>query len=115
MSTTMKSPSATARIRAKNQVTLPQAVCDTLQVAEGEFLTFSMVTHTSTMKVEAGTLIVSPQRLAPHLWSEEDWRKKEEEADADIAAGRVHGPFKTPKQALRAMKKDLSTKKKRKR
>lgn len=111
MSTTMKSPSATARIRAKNQVTLPQVVCDTLQVAEGEFLTFSMVTRTSTVKVEAGTLIVSPQRLAPHPWSEEDWQRREDEADADIAGGRVVGPFKTPKQALRAMKKAPSSKK----
>lgn len=113
MSMTNKSSTATARIRSKNQITLPQDVCNVLGVSEGEYLAFSTVVETKSVKVEAGTILVRPMRLTS-AWSEEEWKRREAEADEDIKHGRLTGPYKTPKQALRALDRSVASRKKHK-
>jgi hypothetical protein len=39
-----------------------------------------------------------------YSWTDEEWSIKEEEADADIKAGRVAGPFKTMQQLIASLK-----------
>ena len=38
------------------------------------------------------------------FWSAE-WQEKEKEADADIANGRVHGPYKSVRDFMRGLKR----------
>jgi antitoxin PrlF len=93
----------TARVRTKNQVTLPQAICEAAGLTEGEYLSFSVAEKRKM--VPPGSIIVQPQQLANRPWTKAEWKAKEAEADADIKAGRVSGPFDTVEDTLKALKK----------
>lgn len=53
-----------------------------------------------------GVFLVPPRRIPRdqrYFWTEE-WQAKEREADEDLAAGRVRGPFSTADEATAALR-----------
>lgn len=92
----------TARIRAKNQITLPQAVCDAAGLSEGEFLALT-VTSKRTM-VEPGSIVLAPRQLTEKVWTKAEWAEAEAQADADIKAGRVSKQHKGAGAAIKALR-----------
>jgi hypothetical protein len=94
---------ATARIRAKNQITLPQVICDAAKVSEGAFVTFTVANKQTV--VPPGSIVLSPQLLSGRPWTAEDWEKAEAEADDDIKAGRVSRRYKGAKAAIKALRR----------
>ena len=90
------------RVGARHQVTIPSRVAKKLRIEEGSFLEVSE---------KDGCVIFSPQMVVPRedawFWSPE-WQKMEREADEDILAGRISGPYTTGAglaKALSALKK----------
>ena len=79
---------------AHREVRLPAKVARRLRLRKGAELDLH-VTHDGVYLVRAGRL-PKDQR---YFWTPE-WQAKEREADADIAAGRVHGPFATAGAAI---------------
>ena len=73
-----------AQLRRKNQVTLPGEVRELLGLNEGEDMAFY---------VQDGKVVVERLKVVPPdqswFWTER-WQKMEQEAQADINAGRVH-------------------------
>ena len=92
-----------ARLRPKNQITLPQAVCEAAKMSEGEFVTFTVARKRTV--VPPGSIIMSPQQLQARPWTEEDWEKAEDEADAEIKAGKLSRHHKGAKAVIRALRR----------
>ncbi|MEU8077496.1 AbrB/MazE/SpoVT family DNA-binding domain-containing protein [Catellatospora citrea] len=72
----------TATLRAKGGVTIPQAVRDQLDLAEGDQVIVS---------VRDGSIVLTPAALVPRdqeWFHSPQWQAREAEADADLAAGR---------------------------
>ena len=80
---------ATTKITRNFQVSIPKAVRDRLRLEEGDLL---------EVEERDGEIVMIPKRLIDAdqawFWSRE-WQEGEREADEDIKAGRVSGPFKT--------------------
>lgn len=76
-----------ARIGPKHQITIPDEVFKRLQLKPGDLL---------EIEVRDSTLVAIPQAVIPRdqawFWTKE-WQEKEREADEDLAAGRISGPF----------------------
>lgn len=92
MNTTTIEP--TVRIGPKHQITIPAEVFKKLQLREGDFLG-AIVKDTE--------IVLKPKRLISRdqewFWTKE-WQKKEKEADEDIKAGRLSGPFTNAKDLI---------------
>lgn len=84
----------TARIRHKNQVTLPQKLVDRTALAEGDYLTFELVAEPKM--VEAGAIVLRPQRLSAKPAS------ATEEAESEEG-----GTFPGVRSAIEALKKSV--------
>lgn len=82
------------RIGPKHQVTIPAQVIQKLQLKAGDFL---------AAKVRNNEIVLMPKKLIPKdqewFWTKE-WQKKEIEADEDIRAGRLSGPFTNTKDLI---------------
>lgn len=80
-----------AIVRKRSQVTIPSSVVASFGLHEGTAVDF----------VERdGELVLKPKLTidADQAWFwTEKWQKKEREADEDIKAGRLSGPFNTTK------------------
>jgi AbrB family looped-hinge helix DNA binding protein len=80
---------ALVRITRNFQVSIPKKVRDILGLQEGDFI---------EVEERDGAIVMLPKKLIDAdqawFWSPE-WQKGEREAEADIRAGRVSGPFKT--------------------
>lgn len=90
---------STVRIGPKHQVTISKGIFEALDLKVGDFL---------DARLEDGTIVLVPQKLIPKdqawFWTEE-WQKGEKEADEDIKAGRLIGPFRSVKEFKKALKK----------
>ena len=79
---------ALVRITRNFQVSIPKRVRDALGLQEGDFI---------EVEERDGAIVMLPKKLIDAdqawFWSPE-WQKAEREAEADIRAGRVSGPFK---------------------
>jgi AbrB family looped-hinge helix DNA binding protein len=88
---------ATTKITRNFQVSIPKKIRDQLRLEEGDLL---------EVEERDGEIVMVPKRLIDAdqawFWSRE-WQDGEREADGDIEAGRVSGPFKTVEE----MKKHL--------
>lgn len=79
---------AITKLTSAGQISLPREIRKKLNLSAGDFLEIEVT--------DDGRLILSPRVLIPKeeaFFHRADWRKAEQEADADIAAGRVSGPF----------------------
>jgi bifunctional DNA-binding transcriptional regulator/antitoxin component of YhaV-PrlF toxin-antitoxin module len=92
-----------AQVRSKNQITLPQKVCELTGLKEGEYVVFHVTTEMT--KVAPGSVVLSPHTLSARPWSASEWKEKEREADADIKAGRVSREYGSMEDAVGALKK----------
>lgn len=74
-----------ARLRKKGQITLPSELREVLNLEEGDDLLVSVN--------KKGQVIIERQQMIPPeqawFWTER-WQKMEQEAQADIDAGRTH-------------------------
>ena len=90
---------STVRIGPKHQITITKDIFEALGLRVGDFL---------DARLEDGTILLVPQKLIPKdqawFWTEE-WQKGEKEADEDIRAGRLIGPFDSVKDLKKALKK----------
>lgn len=89
----------TIHIGAKHQVTLPKEIVRKAKLSQGDAL---------EVVCRGDEIILRPQIHIPrdqaYFWSKE-WQAGEREAEEDIRAGRVHGPFRTVKEMKRVLRK----------
>lgn len=89
-----------AKLTSAGQISLPAEIRKRLRLSPGDFLQIEVTPD--------GRLLLSPKVLVPKdeaFFHEPGWREAEREAAADIAAGRVHGPFETAKELGDSLKK----------
>jgi AbrB family looped-hinge helix DNA binding protein len=83
----------TVKLGASRQIVIPKKLYDELGLAAGDYLEVELY--------EGGRLIVTPKDLVDRH-PEIDTRLRE--AEEDVTAGRVHGPFKTATEAVKALR-----------
>ena len=86
------------RISSQKQITIPAKLFRKLKLDIGDHV---------GMSEEDGHLILTPYKLIPkdQAWfCTKEWQKMEQEADEDIARGRVSGPFTTAKGFMKDLK-----------
>lgn len=75
------------KISPKKQITIPRELFDRLDLGVGDYL---------EANIKAGKIVLTPKKLVPKnqawFWSKE-WQEREKEADDDIKASRITGPF----------------------
>jgi AbrB family looped-hinge helix DNA binding protein len=88
-----RSDMPTVKLGASRQMVIPKKLYDDLGLAAGDYLEVEL--H------EGGKLLVTPKELVDKH-SEID--KRLAEAEEDIKAGRIHGPFATANEAVKALR-----------
>lgn len=76
-----------SEFRKKSQVTIPKEIVDQFNLEEGDKLEF--IPEKDGIKIRPVVTIPKSQLF---FWTER-WQKGEKEADEDIKAGRVSGPY----------------------
>lgn len=86
------------RISPKRQITIPASIFKSLELNPGDYL---------EAKTEDNKISLVPQKLIPKdqawFWTK-GWQRKEKEAESDITAGKLSGPFKSANELLSALK-----------
>lgn len=84
----------TTRLSGSGQVTIPKRIREALRLEEGTI--FRVI-------ADGEQIVLIPQSLIDQdqawFWTEE-WQEGEREAEEDIRAGRMYGPFKTAEEML---------------
>lgn len=89
------------KLTSAGQISLPAHIRKQLHLSAGDYLLIEVT--------DDGRLILSPHILIPKdetFFYRADWQAAEREVDADIAAGRVHGPFKDADELARDLTRD---------
>lgn len=86
-----------SEFRKKSQVTIPKEIVDQFNLEEGDRLEF--IPEKDGIKIRPVVTIPKSQLF---FWTER-WQNGEKEADEDIKAGRVSGPY----QDIDKLKEDL--------
>lgn len=90
---------ATVKVRSKHSVTIPQDVRKQVDLKIGDRV---------EVTAEDGRIVIRPMIEIPRdqawYWTKE-WQAKERQADEDIAAGRISGPFKTGAGLIRSLRR----------
>lgn len=85
------------RLRPSGQVTIPKKIREALHLKPGDLLHVAL---------DDGRILLIPESaIDPDqawFWTEE-WQEGEREADEDIRAGRVYGPFDTVEEMIADM------------
>ena len=96
-------PRRSVKVGLRNQVTIPGALAKKFNIRQGSIL---------EVREEAGALVFSPQIVIAQedawFWSPE-WQKMEREADEDMAAGRISGPYTSATELIEHLNKPLSS------
>ena len=87
------------KIRENFQVTIPYNLRRLMKLAVGDYVEIDLKDSNIIIKP---VKVVSPDQ---EYFYTKEWQKGEAEADKDIAAGRVVGPFKNIDDALKALTK----------
>lgn len=85
------------KVKRYCQITLPAVIRKKLNIGEGDYL---------EIEESEGNLVLKPVKVQPdqaYFFSKE-WQQGEAEADRDIAAGDVTGPFDDINDAIGALK-----------
>ena len=80
---------ALSKITRNHQVSIPKKIRDRLGLQEGDYV---------EVEERDGEIVMVPKKLidADQAWFwTPEWQASEREADEDIKAGRISGPFKT--------------------
>ena len=86
------------KITTNGSVTLPAKFRKALGLHPGDLV---------SAELRGGTIVVKPAKIVDteDAWFyTKEWQAKEAEADADIAAGRVKGPFATTEEMIKSLK-----------
>jgi len=83
----------TVKLGASRQIVIPKKLYDELGLAAGDYLEVELY--------EGGKLLVTPKELVDR---HPEIDKRLAEAEADVKAGRVRGPFKTAHEATAALR-----------
>ncbi len=90
---------STVKVRSKHSVTIPEDVRRQGHVKIGDRV---------EVTAENGRIIIRPMIEIPReqtwYWTR-GWQAKERQADEDIAAGRLSGPFRSGKALIRSLKR----------
>jgi AbrB family looped-hinge helix DNA binding protein len=83
----------TVKLGASRQIVIPKKLYDELGLAAGDYLEVELY--------EGGKLLVTPKELVDR---HPEIDKRLAEAEEDVKAGRVRGPFKTAHEATAALR-----------
>lgn len=86
-----------ARISSQKQITIPAKIYRKLKLDIGDHIGITE---------EDGQIILRPYKMIPkdQLWYwTEEWQQMEREADEDIAAGRISGPFTSGEELIKSL------------
>jgi bifunctional DNA-binding transcriptional regulator/antitoxin component of YhaV-PrlF toxin-antitoxin module len=92
------------KLRSRNQVTLPQEICDEAGAKAGDEFRVTVVRR--ARKVPAGSIVLAPEFFNTHSWTDKEWREKIREAQKSAAQGETHGPFDSAGEAVKFLKKE---------
>ena len=88
-----RSDMPTVKLGASRQMVIPKKLYDDLGLAAGDYLEVELY--------EGRKLLVTPKELVD---KHPEIDKRLAEAEEDIKAGRVHGPFATANEAVKALR-----------
>jgi AbrB family looped-hinge helix DNA binding protein len=83
----------TVKLGVSRQIVIPKKLYDELGLEAGDYLEVELY--------EGGKLLVTPKELVDR---HPEVDKRLAEAEADVHAGRVHGPFKNAQEAVKALR-----------
>ena len=86
------------KVKRNYQITIPQSLRKFFRLAVGDYV---------EVDLQDETLVIRPVKVIhpdQEYFFTKEWQEKEAEADKDIAAGRVLGPFENAEDALIALK-----------
>jgi AbrB family looped-hinge helix DNA binding protein len=86
------------KVKRNYQITIPQGLRKFFRLAVGDYV---------EVDVQDGTLVIRPVKVVhpdQEYFFTKEWQEKEAEADRDLAAGKVSGPFDNVQDALEALK-----------
>jgi AbrB family looped-hinge helix DNA binding protein len=89
------------KISTKGQVSIPKEVRKSLNLKPGDEVDFR-VEGNCAMLIPVKTIKIPRDQV--WFWTKE-WQEKEREAEEDIKAGRVYGPFSSSKEMKRHFEK----------
>jgi AbrB family looped-hinge helix DNA binding protein len=95
-----RSDMPTVKLGASRQMVIPKKLYDDLGLAAGDYLEVELY--------EGRKLLVTPKELVD---KHPEIDKRLAEAEEDIKAGRVHGPFKSAHEAVKALRSGTRHKK----
>ena len=86
------------KVSRNNQITLPRNLRERLHIKAGEYL---------EVEEQDGKVILQPVKVVPSTQAyfyTEEWQVGEADADKDIAAGNLSGPFDNADDAVKSLK-----------
>ena len=86
------------KIRKNFQMTIPQSLRKLVRFKVGDYV---------EVEVQEDALVIKPVKVihpGQEYFYTQEWQEKEAQADRDLAAGDVSGPFETVEDALKALK-----------
>ena len=86
------------KVKKNYQITIPQNLRRMIRLAVGDYVEVDLQ---DDMLVIRPVKVIHPDQ---EYFFTKEWQEKEAEADRDIAAGKMAGPFETPEDALKALK-----------
>jgi AbrB family looped-hinge helix DNA binding protein len=93
-------PRNKTRVSTKHQVTIPKDVRDELHIKEGDVFQVADARSLLTKLPKGAVVLIPEKRRKPRMETDAEWNAKEAEADEDIAAGRVSGPFHSGEELI---------------
>ncbi len=86
------------RVKRNYQITIPHNLRKLIRLAIGDYV---------EVDIQGENLVIRPVKVIhpdQEYFFTKEWQEKEAEADKDIAAGKLAGPFENAKDALKALK-----------
>ncbi len=86
------------RVKRNYQITIPQSLRKFLRLDVGDYL---------EVEIQDEKLVIRQVKLVhpdQEYFFTKEWQEKEAEADQDLSAGKVAGPFENLKDSLNALK-----------
>jgi AbrB family looped-hinge helix DNA binding protein len=86
------------KVKRNFQITIPQSLRRLIRLVVGDYV---------EVDIQDDTLVIRPVKVVhpdQEYFFTREWQEKEAEAEKDIAAGKVVGPFEDAHDALKALK-----------
>ena len=86
------------KVKKNYQITIPQNLRKMIRLTVGDYV---------EVDLQEDMLVIRPVKVIhpdQEYFLTKEWQEKEAEADRDIAAGKMAGPFETLEDALKALK-----------